>query len=245
MKYIRASVRILAFLVFTVGSFYIICLLTPKSWKYPLCRFWARACARSIGMKIKVYGTAPKPPFFLVTNHLSYLDIMFLWTQVDAVFVSKKEVKKWPLIGAIARALGTIFIDRNSRKDLPRVNEQITRALAEGHGVIVFPEGTISNGSDVLPFRTSLLAGLALRQDPVHVAFLSYQKPSDGSDPRETVCWSDTEVSFLGHFYRLAQISSFEAHLYFGQDVFQDPNRKVLAGKLHAHIKQLQEASLR
>src|SRR6185436_7426012 len=88
----------------------------------------------------------------LVSNHLSYLDILVLATLTPAVFVSKSEVKNWPVFGWFARMAGTIFLQRTRRADVVRISEEITTVLRGGHLVVLFPEGTSSNGRQVLPF---------------------------------------------------------------------------------------------
>jgi 1-acyl-sn-glycerol-3-phosphate acyltransferase len=93
----------------------------------------------------------------LVANHLSYLDIVLLSSLTPCVFVAKNEVKDWPVFGWFARLAGTVFVDRNDRRDAARANELIRSALREGALVVLFPEGTSSNGSTVLPFKSSLL----------------------------------------------------------------------------------------
>jgi 1-acyl-sn-glycerol-3-phosphate acyltransferase len=105
-------------------------------------------------MEIEVIGTPPKPPFFLVTNHLSYVDIGALRSVVKGVFVAKIEVSQWFVAGRIVRDMGIVFIDRKNRRDIPRAGAEIIHRLDEGEGVIVFPEGTSTKGEDILPFNS-------------------------------------------------------------------------------------------
>ena len=132
------------------------------------------------GMGIEVIGDPPTPPFFLVTNHLSYVDIAALRATVKGIFVAKAEVNEWFLAGRIVRDMGVIFIDRNNRRDIPRAGAEIIRKLNEGEGVIVFPEGTSTKGEDILPFNSSFFC----RYLVIHAALCRSPTPeSSGPSP--------------------------------------------------------------
>ena len=98
-----------------------------------------------------VEGRPPEPPFFLVTNHLSYVDIPVIGSQVGAIFIAKSEISSWPAVGFMCRSINTIFIDRTLRRDLSRVMREIDREMEHGMGVVLFGEGTSSKGATVLP----------------------------------------------------------------------------------------------
>src|SRR5436305_324830 len=121
-------------------------------------RGWSRLLLRLLHIRVETSGEAPSPPFLLVANHLSYLDILVLASRLPCVFVSKAEVRSWPLLGPICTALGTLYIDRQQRRDIPRVMLDIEKALDRGLGVVFFPEGTSSKGETVAPFKSPLLA---------------------------------------------------------------------------------------
>ena len=238
LRHLRACLRIIVLLHVTILCF--ACHIFFNRWfSFSWVKCWARLTASLLGMNIRVKGTVPESPFFLVSNHISYLDILFLWTQVDATFVSKAEVQNWPLIGYIAKSLGTIFIQRRNKKELLSVNQQILNQLKKEHGLIVFPEGTSSDGSDILPFRSALLEPLMVKDAKVIVAYLSYSSPSDKSNPSETICWWNLEESFVTHFYRLCKIKSFVATVVFSAQKEYSKDRKILACELHSTIKQL------
>src|SRR6185369_10489209 len=118
---------------------------------------WARLILWLLAVRVEASGAPPRPPFLLVANHLSYLDVLVLASRLPSVFVSKAEVRRWPLLGPICTALGTIYIDRGQRRDIPRVMAEIEAALDSGLGVVFFPEGTSSKGETVAPFKPSLL----------------------------------------------------------------------------------------
>ena len=131
------------------------CLRRPA--RNVIFRVWARLCLRVIGGRLRVEGSPPRAPFLLVCNHLSYVDIPVLAACTDAWFVAKMEIRAWPLVGVLCRSVGTIFIDRKLTRDVLRVNELVEDVLRRGYGVVIFPEGTSTQGFEVGRFRTSLL----------------------------------------------------------------------------------------
>jgi 1-acyl-sn-glycerol-3-phosphate acyltransferase len=195
-----------------------------------LFRATTRALLRLLRAEVRVSGPLPEPPFLLVTNHLSYVDVVVLASRLPARFVAKAEVRRWPLLGPICRGFGTIFIDRSDRRDIPRVLAEIERALGRGEGVILFPEGTSSAGESVLPFRSPLLALPARLGRPVHAAALRYDPPS--------VAWWG-ERSLAPHLLDLFRLRRIEATVEFAPEPVIDENRKRLAARLREVVGEL------
>ncbi|MFN0244764.1 MAG: lysophospholipid acyltransferase family protein [Planctomycetota bacterium] len=198
-------------------------------------RTWARAVAHTLCLRVTVEGAVPAPPYFLVANHLSYLDIVALWTQVDGAFLAKAEVARWPVIGLLARSVGTCFIDRTRKSDVPRAVATLGRALHERGGVIVFPEGTSSAGEHVLPFRPSIFEVAAASGTPVCCASLAYEA-GDGEPPAsQSVCWWG-DMPFGAHLYRLCGLRAVHARIAFSHERLAHPDRKHLAARAHALV---------
>ena len=200
-------------------------------WRGLVFRLWGRASSAIIGMKLGMKGAAPRPPFLLVANHLSYVDIVALAASCECVFVAKKEVAEWPVVGKLCRAMETIFVDRRSRRDIPRSLSLIEAALDEGAGVVLFAEGTSTRGAGVLPFKSPLLEAASRRGLPVHYASLSYRTPRGESPADVSVCWWG-DMTFPAHFFKLLKLRSFEAALNFGEEPIREDDRKALAAKL-------------
>ncbi|MFK8028638.1 MAG: lysophospholipid acyltransferase family protein [Gammaproteobacteria bacterium] len=203
---------------------------------------WARGALWLLNVDLSVVGDPPTPPCLLVSNHLGYLDIVVYAAVLDATFVSKQEVAHWPLLGAVVRVLGTIFVDRTKRKDVSRVNTLINNSLESGRAVILFAEGTSSNGEDVLPLHPSLLSPAEGGRYPVRYARLAYTTPASEPHAGDAVCWwGDSE--FLEHAWGLFQVRRIDALLHFGDGVVQSDCRKELARTLHQHIRSLPASS--
>jgi len=188
-------------------------------------------------MKIEVIGTPPKPPFFLVCNHLGYVDIPALRLAVDGIFVAKSDIDDWFLAGPIIRNMGMIFIDRKNRRDIPRAGLEIIKRLNEKEGVILFPEGTSTRGDDILPFNSSFLEFAAKTDLPVSYAAIGYKTPGGGPTASERVCWWE-DIGFVEHLWRLFSLKEFTAIINFGEQPIQNPNRKELASQLREKVKE-------
>lgn len=205
-------------------------------WRNFNFRTWAKLTSTLLGMRVVARGTPPHAPFLLVSNHLSYMDIVAFAWRLDCVFIAKSEVATWPVLGLLCRSMGTIFVDRNSRPDVLRVNRLIEKALRSGKGILLFPEGTSTPGAEVLPFHSALLEPAVRRACPVSFATVSYRTAVGQAPAHQSVCWWG-EMSFLPHFYRLLQLKSVEATLVFGSHSIRADDRKLLARKLWQAVK--------
>jgi 1-acyl-sn-glycerol-3-phosphate acyltransferase len=206
-------------------------------WRNLSFRRWAKTAAALLGIRIMVIGATPKAPFFLVSNHLSYLDIVVFATQIDCLFVAKSEVAGWPILGLLCKSMGTIFVDRKLRKDVLRVNSIVERVLGNRKGVVLFPEGTSTAGDRVLPFHSALLEPAVKASYPVSFAAVSYRTPSNHPPAAISVCWWG-DMPFLSHLYQLLQLKTVDALVTFGSYSIRSDNRKVLAQRLRHAIQE-------
>lgn len=229
----------LGYLAVVVGS--LVTLPSPRRrarWRHLCFRHWSRSLLAVMGARVDSRGTPPRPPFFLVTNHLSYIDVLILASRVDAVFIAKSEVDGWPIIGALCRSVGTLFVDRRLRRDLPRAIAAIDRTLAAGQGVVLFPEGTSTRGEEVGRFHPSLLEVAARARYPVAWASLGYATAEDDPPAELAVCWwGDMELP--GHLWSLLALPGFRATVAFGEGRIQDDDRKRLATRLQRAVARL------
>ncbi|MEG3636894.1 lysophospholipid acyltransferase family protein [Micromonospora palythoicola] len=114
----------------------------PTQERQAALRGWARTTARACGVRLEVRGRLPRRRALLVANHVSWWDVLALLAVAPARLVAKQEVRRWPLIGLLARAAGTVFVDRSRPRELPATVGRVASALRSGRSVAVFPEGT-------------------------------------------------------------------------------------------------------
>lgn len=242
MKYFRATLRFASFIIATFTLYGVWLIGSPfvpnkLLWRQIAFQNWSRAFVKILNMKIEVVGKPPVPPFFLVSNHLSYTDVPAIRAVTEGVFVAKGEIEGWFLAGKIVRDMGTVFINRQNRRDIPRAGAEIIKRLENGEGVIVFPEGTSTKGETVLPFNSSFLEFAAQRQLPVSCASIFYKTADDEAKASDTVCWWE-DISFAAHLFRLFQLRRFTAVISFGDEAVQSLNRKELAQTLWSRVNE-------
>jgi lyso-ornithine lipid O-acyltransferase len=147
------------------------------------------------GIRVRVRGTLPEPPFVLVANHVSYIDPLVLAALTPCVAIAKHEVGAWPMIGARLRELGVQLVDRTSAHSGARALRGALRALGHGVPVLNFPEGTTTCGDTVLPFRTGIFGIAQIAGVPIVPAAIVYDPPE--------LCWVGDDA-FLPHYLRLS-----------------------------------------
>jgi lyso-ornithine lipid O-acyltransferase len=195
------------------------------------------ACAiivRRLSMPACVYGSLPKNGL-VVSNHLSYLDILFYASVMPCVFVSKAEVLRWPIFGLLARCGGTIFVERRRVHGVDEPARRIAEALKLGIPVILFPEGTSTDGSTVLPFRSSLLEPAIGAQSPVYPAAIGYSL-ADGVEA--DLCYFGG-ATFFPHLLRALAFRGIEAKIVFQEQAGIYPDRKTAARAAWEHVVAL------
>ena len=201
----------------------------------------AARCVEILHLKINRFGALPESGL-LVANHLSYLDIILLAAQRPCVFVSKLEVRAWPIFGQCAKLGGTIFIDRKHRGDVAAVVEQMGAALDDGVIVVLFPEGTSSGGASVLPFKSSLLEPALHLACPVTAVAINYAL-DEGSVANEICFWRD--MTLVPHLLNVWSKASIYNTLRCGVARPRVGDRKSLARELHDEVAALHAASAR
>ncbi len=188
---------------------------------------------------VSVSGNIPKTGL-IACNHLGYVDILVIGSVCPALFVAKSDVQGWPIFGWLASRAGTIFVSRNDPAKVPSQLRQMQQPLRQGHPVVLFPEGTSSDGASVLPFRSSLFESVIATGCPITPSAIGYDPGSHGSVGTEIAYWGDH--SLLPHLFNLLSKKSFTAHLCFGDSRKPVPDRKQEAACLHAEISALHRA---
>jgi lyso-ornithine lipid O-acyltransferase len=199
------------------------------AWLHASC-----ACIlRRLGIRLDVYGN-PANDGLIVSNHLSYLDILLYGAIGNFVFVSKSEVRRWPLFGALARHGGTVFVERNRSLQTADASRQIASTLADGIPIVLFPEGTSSDGSSVLPFRSPLFepaTRIGAKVSPAAIRYSSSESPES-----EIAYWG--EMVFGPHLFRTLSLGDLATEIRFGDSrIFDD--RKTAASMTRNDVLML------
>ncbi len=246
---IKAAIKVIAvtlntlliYSVYAVGYLSIKLLkLNFEPWRNRCLTFWGKTSAWILSVNVKTKGDIPQPPFLLVSNHLSYVDIIILFSVLKTTFVAKLEVASWPVLGLISKTIGIVFIDRSRKKDVKRVNKVISEQINERQGITIFPEGTTSPGASVLRFRAPLLEHAAAECIEVSYCAINYKLMASNEPVFNTVCWWG-DASMFDHLFNLAKQKNIKATITFGRAKETISDRKKLAKSLHKKVSAIFE----
>jgi lyso-ornithine lipid O-acyltransferase len=201
------------------------------------CHRWANRYLEVLGIELTRRGLPPNEGV-LVCNHLSYVDIVVLGAARKQIFLSKREVKSWPIIGALSQCAGTLYVNRERRGDVAKLQNAFAEVIDAGLPITLFPEGTSSDGSKVMPFYSSLLEPAVRGAWAVTPSWLGYRL-DEGSVADEVCYWRD--MTFLPHFLKLLSKKRIYATVVFGQPVSYMRDRKELAARLHREVSAMAE----
>jgi 1-acyl-sn-glycerol-3-phosphate acyltransferase len=196
---------------------------------------WSGLALKAVGVEFVLEGKAPHDGL-LIANHQGYLDILVLSAAMPVVFVSKQEVQEWPAFGVFAKLSGTLFVDRSRRADVGRLVREMDSLREAGVLMALFPEGTTSDGTGLLPFKTPLLEPFCASKSPVWSSALRYWIPSDNSGAQ--VAWVGDD-SLAPHLLNLLTKPKIEARLTLDPEPLVHPNRKELAILLREKVLRL------
>jgi 1-acyl-sn-glycerol-3-phosphate acyltransferase len=251
MAYLRAF----AFVLAMTGAFVI---FVPVQWlarrrrwpmRHRIQTGFCRTMCRIIGIEVCESGRLPGgSPRFVVANHVSWTDIIALASRYPLVFLAKREVASWPVLGFLARLQGTVFVDRANRRAIPAVNAALAERLQEGDDVVVFAEGTSSDGAGVLKFNAShfaMLSGLAAQDEPLTLAPAAIVYSAKTAEHgRFDVGWYG-DMTFLPHLWSLMKRGGAKCHILWGEAVDpRDGDRKALAAATEARVRELLAAGV-
>jgi 1-acyl-sn-glycerol-3-phosphate acyltransferase len=212
----------------------------PMMTRAEVARDWSRTMLRILGIRVNVHGTPPglyPPNTLLVSNHISWLDIMVLCSCTMTRFVAKKEIRSWPIIGWMTNAGGTLFIDRSNRRDASRINRQMADALLAGDCMAVFPEATTSDGLGLLPFKASLFESALLAGSTVQPVSIRYLDEHGVQTTAPSYAGNTVMRESLCRLLRLRRITvelTFGTPLVAGSGAYA--NRTMLAQAAQAEV---------
>jgi len=202
---------------------------------------WSSQMLVCLGIRLIVKGTpATQGPLLLVSNHISWLDISALHAARYCRFVSKSDVKGWPVIGRLAAGVGTLFIERQSRRDTRRIVHHMAASLSAGDVVAVFPEGTTGDGVHLLPFHGNLLQAAITANVNVQPVALTFVDEPTGQHS-QVPCYA-VDDTLLSSVWRTLGTPGIAVHVSFGESqIAHGRDRRVWAADLHAAITQLRQ----
>lgn len=241
MSYLRLAVRLVSFplaLVTLASLLALAARLAPASRRdrrrAVLQHHACRILVRLLGVRVRPVGQVPEEGAYLVaSNHLGMLDAWVLAAVMPTAFVAKAEMAGWPVMGAVCRAVGVIFVDRDRRLDAGRFVGKVQSRMRGNVPVTVFPEGTVGSGRDLLPFRTGAFEAVAGGADlfvlPVFMQATGIGGRPAGPDDRERIVWHAGE-SLSTHIVRVLRLPGIVMEVRIGDPVAaEDRDRKALA----------------
>jgi 1-acyl-sn-glycerol-3-phosphate acyltransferase len=202
-------------------------------------REWTRQMLSILNVELVVHGSpAESGPLLQLANHISWLDILVMNAAHPTRFVSKADAKHWPLLGTLVTAAGTLYIERENRRDAMRVVHRMTDRLREGDILSVFPEGTTSDGRSLLPFHANLLQAAISANVPVLPVALRFVDSRTGEPHEAPVYVGDTTL--IGSIWTTLRTSHLRAVVHYGEpQTFQGRDRRAWAEDVRAEVQRL------
>lgn len=238
----RALVRIVRVLVHLLSGLWIIRRrldYLSSAQRHARVQAWSQRMLQHLGIALQVHGQPPTGgPLLLVANHMSWLDIIVMNAACPARFVSKSDVKHWPLLGALITGAGTLYIERENRRDAMRVVHHMAEALGAGDVVAVFPEGTTGDGRKLLPFHANLLQAAIATHTPVQPVALAFVDAASGQRSNAPVYVGHTTL--LASLWRTLSTPGVVAVVTYGATQRADGrDRRTWSADLRHTIQQL------
>jgi 1-acyl-sn-glycerol-3-phosphate acyltransferase len=204
-------------------------------------KLWATRFLSIVGVDLEISGTPVQSgPMLVVANHISWLDILAMLAMQPVHFVSKAEVKSWPVVGWLATNVGTLYIERSSRKDALRMVQAVAQDLQAGHIVCVFPEGTTTDGTTLLPFHANLIQAALEASSPAQAVSLDFINAASGTRSEAVVYVGDDTL--LTSVWRILRAPRMTARLvYAAPQVSGGLDRRGWATALRAQIISMRE----
>jgi len=236
IAFIRAVIRVMLLILSLILPLIQVCLmwLPRRGPFYAIPQLWCRVVTRIMGIKIVTHGTlVTETPALFIANHASYLDIPVLQTVVPGSYIAKSEISGWPLFGWLADLQGTIFVKRVKTEAKNQANVMSQR-LKAGGTLILFAEGTTSDGCRLLPLKSSLLtvAQDARVVQPVTIGFTALDGLPVGRTHRYIYAWIGDE-SLVPHLMRLLMQGEVTVDITFHAPIYDSlTNRKILSNQL-------------
>src|ERR1700726_764566 len=257
---IRVTLVALAFLALTLVllPFQLIGLVFDLRLQRTIPHLYHRVLRALIGVRIREMGTrTTASPALILSNHVSWLDICVITALAPVVFVAKSEVARWPVFGWLARLQRTIFINRQARHQTGAATREIAGRLLGGDAVVLFAEGTSSDGIRVLPFRSSLVGAVhhalgtsthhnQITVQPMSLAYVGFGGVPMGRGLRERVAWYG-DADLVPNLLRVLSSGAVDVTVSWGEATAYDlsADRKAIARDAEKSVRRMTAAALR
>jgi 1-acyl-sn-glycerol-3-phosphate acyltransferase len=257
---IRVVSIALAFLALTLVllPFQLIGLLLDLRLQRTIPHLYHRVLCALIGVRIRQLGVrSAASPALILSNHVSWLDICVISALAPVVFVAKSEVARWPVLGWLARLQRTIFVNRQARYQTGAATREIAGRMLGGDAVVLFAEGTSSDGVRVLPFRSSLVGAVhhalgnsthhtSITVQPMSLAYVGFGGVPMGRALRERVAWYG-DVDLIPHLFHVLSSGAIDVIVSWGEATAYDmrADRKAIARDAEKSVRRMTAAALR
>lgn len=217
----------------------------PTAARAPLVEAWAQGFLARAGVTLRIQGQpCAQRPLLVVANHQSWLDIPTLHAARSCRFVSKAEIAHWPIVGGLAAAAGTLFIQRGSRRDTQRIVQAMVQALQAGDRVAVFPEGTVGNGRELLPFHGNTLQAAIDADVAVQPVALTFVDACTGQ-ASYLPCEAYLDEPMWRSLWRTLQAQDLVAIVHYGEpEKAQGRDRRTWAQDLQQRVAALRQVAV-
>jgi lyso-ornithine lipid O-acyltransferase len=222
-------------------------------WGFIAANYYRVLCSL-LRINVRVNGTPVRDRAVLfVSNHVSWADIVIIGSIVPVAFVAKREVRDWLLVGVTAKVQRTVFVDRARRHQAGEAAAEIVRRIESGVSVVLFAEGTSSDGNRVLPFRSALLGAMdagsggdRILTQPMSISYTGQHGIPMGRQHRPLVAWYG-DLDFLPHIKAFIEKGAVDALVTYGEPVAADRqiDRKAMTKRLETAVRQLMATALR
>ena len=228
--------------------------LHSPGWGLIGVRYYSALCT-ALRLRVRVVGQPVRDRAVLfISNHVSWADILVIGSIAPIAYVSKSEIGNWPMVGTAAKSQRTIFVDRSRRQQTGDAIADIVDRLSNGTSVVLFAEGTSSDGNRVLPFRSALIGAVreagarsehGILIQPMSICYTALNGIPMGRQHRPTVAWYG-DLDFMPHISAFIARGAVDAVVSYGEPIAADAtsDRKVLAKTLQTAVRKITAATL-
>lgn len=248
----------LAILTLVLLPFQVIAIAFDLAWQRKIPRLYHRVLCALAGVRVHQIGQRTSArPVLILANHASWLDICVITATTPVVFVAKSEVARWPLFGTLARLQRTVFVERDRRQQTAEATSEIAGRLLGGEAVVLFAEGTSSNGIRILPFKSALVGSVhqalgashhhsSIAVQPLSLAYTRFDGLPVGRALRERVAWYG-DADLIPHFIRVLASGATDVTLSWGETIALDAetDRKQVTRTAETAVRRMTAIALR